>query len=571
MNTMKKIVAFAMIVSMVLGCLIISTSAAEKKEYVGQGEGKDGPLVAWYDATNNNNGTHDLQSDLWKDLSGNANHIDISSAVSNNQITWDTEKGMLRIKEGGCYLQLPEAVKETLQGDAYTIEIVTGTLEYTATAYITLLSSSNDELSVFIRCAEGDNMKLEYKNQDANGDSNRPFVYDAWNHFNGKTLAVTADLDALDENGRDNNESTSETDNVVMYSDGVRIGSGESEHNMELDYVYFGNTAANREWHGEIYALRIYNRALTADEVKANTEADQFNYRSGQKFEPTEEYDPKLDENYKGFVKLEGYVNNKIVFNADTDLIPLTGFYGSTNLLDYLYPYESDEIQWKGARLQKTEEPDTDYDGNEVSGTNFDIMYQSFCTRAGIKPVTGKEGQYVVIEAIVGGDKPEVNDISMTAVGYDADINDELTFTTGSLYGEIDLTKADGKTSQFLIYDIAEIMDDCESLTKFQFSIDGLGAETFIDLIEISLFADEKAAFEYAGEEYVVKTEKPDEPKQTEPATQAPVTEAPTQAPEVTKAPETEAPKGGCAAVAGFGVAAVMVAAAAAVVLKKKD
>ena len=30
MNTMKKIVAFAMIISMVLGCMIISTSAAEE-------------------------------------------------------------------------------------------------------------------------------------------------------------------------------------------------------------------------------------------------------------------------------------------------------------------------------------------------------------------------------------------------------------------------------------------------------------------------------------------------------------------------------------------------------------
>ena len=110
MNTMKKIVAFAMIVSMVLGCLIISASADTKAEYVKNG------LVAWYDATNNSNGTHDVQADLWKDLSGNANHIDISSAVSNNQITWD--KGALIIKDGGCYLQLPEAVVKVLEGDA---------------------------------------------------------------------------------------------------------------------------------------------------------------------------------------------------------------------------------------------------------------------------------------------------------------------------------------------------------------------------------------------------------------------------------------------------------------------
>ena len=111
MNTMKKILAFAMIVSMVLGCFIISTSAAEKKTYVGQGE-EDGGLVAWYDASNNSNGSQDPKANLWKDLSGNVNHIDISAAVSAGQLDWQDNK--LIIKDGGCYLRLPEAVCEEL-------------------------------------------------------------------------------------------------------------------------------------------------------------------------------------------------------------------------------------------------------------------------------------------------------------------------------------------------------------------------------------------------------------------------------------------------------------------------
>ena len=157
MNTMKKIVAFAMIISMVLGCVIISTSAAEQRPYVADG------LIAWYDASNNANGSMDPMSDLWKDLSGNANHIDISAAVSNNQIKW--ENGALVInKDTGCYMQLPDAVKAALMGDAYTIEIVTGNLNYTATAYITLLAgllvlcchvdAFNDYAAIFMVNAE---------------------------------------------------------------------------------------------------------------------------------------------------------------------------------------------------------------------------------------------------------------------------------------------------------------------------------------------------------------------------------------------------------------------------------
>ena len=104
----------------------------------------------------------------------------------------------------------------------------------------------------------------------------------------------------------------------------------------------------------------------------ANAEADANNYRSNKTFEPTQEYDPELDKNYVGFVKLEGYTNDRVVFNQDTDLIPLTGFTGSVGLLDYLYPYESDE-PWTGARLQLSE-GETDYDGSPVSGCNFTVL-----------------------------------------------------------------------------------------------------------------------------------------------------------------------------------------------------
>ena len=573
MNTMKKIVAFAMIISMVLGCMIISTSAAEEKAtyvdqaYVGEND-KTGSLVAWYDATNNGNGVHDTQADVWKDLSGNANHISVAGAYSAGQIEW--AEGALIIKEGGMYLQLPTRVKEALEGDAYTIEIVTGKLDYTATDYITLLSSANDELSVFIRCggeyAEGqaNQFKLEYKNQDANGDSNRPYLYDAWEKFNGKTLAVTADLtDGAFDGKRDMEANPDQAGNVHMYSDGTQIGKGESEYNMELDYVYFGNTASNRAWSGEIYALRIYNRALTAAEILQNAQADQNNYRSGKKFAPTEQYAPIHDNKAESFVDLsaEKYQNNaKLVFDANTDMIPLTGFYGSVNLLDYLYPYESDEEQWIGAKLQKTEEADTDYDGNERSGTSFDILYQAYCTRAGIKPIAGKDCQYVVLSMIVKG---EVEDFDMNVIA-----SGDVEFSTGSYEGGINLDKQ-GEV-QHVIYDVEGIFDECEYIEKMSVSISGMTDDTAIYLQGISFFNNEKDACEFAG---VVYDPNDDTTKKPEDTTKAPVTEAPTDAPDnTTKAPETTtAASGGCSAVVGFGAAAIMVAAAAAVVLKKKD
>ena len=459
---------------------------------------KDG-LVAWYDATNNSNGTQNVKADLWKDLSGNANHIDMSEAASKGQIEWYSNA--LFIRDGGCYLRLPEAVVQALEGGAYTIEIVTGSLNYSATDYITLLSSANDELSLFIRCsgeyAEGqpNQFKLEYKNQDANGDSNRPYMYDAWNYFNGKTLAITSDLYKFD-GFRDMDSNPDQWGNVHMYSDGMMVARGESEYNMDLDEVYLGHTGETRSWAGEIYAIRVYNRALSEEEISMNANADMANYRWGNYFVPVEEYDPVLDQNYVDFKPLDPvYTNDRIVINRDTDLIPLTGFYKSTNLLDYLYPYYEYGESWEGARLMRTEELETDQDGNTISDVGFSILYDAFCTRASLTPTTGRETQYIVLKMIANGG---FDDFNARIVAHDADPNSQVEFSTSPLYGGIDRDK-EGEV-QYLIFDVEGIFDNCEYLDKMYFNIANMGADCQIYLLEIAICSSEQEALTYAGE-----------------------------------------------------------------------
>ena len=629
MNTMKKILAFAMVVSMVLGCLVISTSAAEKATYV-----KDG-LVAWYDGSNNSNGTQDKSTDLWKDLSGNANHISVAEAYSRGEIQW-SDKALI-FNDGGAYLRLPTAVVETLESKAYTIEIVTGELEYTATEYITLLSSANDELSVFIRCSGNhapggsEPIKLEYKNQDANHDDNRPYMYNAWDAFNGKTLAVTGDLNVQLE-GEFKGENTMKKNpdqigNVFMYSNGTMLAKGKSQHQMTLGgYVYLGHTSEQRAWSGEIYGLRIYDRALTQEELAANAAADVTNYRGETAFEPKQEYDPELDKNYEGFTALTGMRPDIIPFTKDTDMIPLTGFYGSTNLFDYLYPMESD-VQWEGAKLMQTEDLETDYDGNTTTAVDFVIMYQAFCSRAGINPLSGAKSNYIVFKVIVEG---EFEDFQLTAVGYDKASNDERDFPTGSTFGGID-PELDGQV-QYLIYDVEGIFEDCSMLTKLKMQLTGMTVDTTIYLLEVGIFETEEAAEAYtqgiipelpsededAGNDDAGNTDNGNtdngntdngntdngnnnnnnnnnnntdngntdngntdngntdngntdngntdngntDDKDDGDTTTAAKDDTTTAAP---------ADEGGCASVVGFGAAAVLVAAAAAVVLKKKD
>ena len=124
-------------------------------------------------------------------------------------------------------------------------------------------------------------------------------------------------------------------------------------------------------------------------------------------------------------------------------------------------------------------------------------MYQTFCNRADLTPVTGREAQYVVLKLIVEG---EFTDFNINFSGYDADINDTLEFATGSVSGGVDST-LEGEV-QYLIYDIADIFDDCESLSRLRCVPEGMTEETYIYLLEMAIFDNELAAYEYAGETY---------------------------------------------------------------------
>ena len=242
-----------------------------KQNYITDG------LIAWYDASNNQNGTHDLDSTVWKDISGNENHIDFtepfgSANPSSEKIAWTNSS--LIIQEGGGYIKFPSDVTENFWGNNYTIEIVTSNLSYDdSVPYFKLFQSDNDELAAYVRVDE--NMKLWLKNNDSNGDSFRPTIYDSWDYINNKTLAFTSDLTAFD-GIQDINTNPNQPGNVHIYSNGVQIAKGESRLDMYIGDLALGDP----NWSGSIHSIRIYNRTLTQEELEINAIADQFYYRS---------------------------------------------------------------------------------------------------------------------------------------------------------------------------------------------------------------------------------------------------------------------------------------------------
>ncbi len=535
---MKKFFTMLLAATLVLGCFscfCFSTAAASKSDIV-----RDG-LVVWYDGSNNSNGTQNTEATVWTDLTGNGNDM----TVHLNETNYWTDNAF-HIDSKAHYF--PQAVVDTVNLEGWTAEFAFGELNYTATDYVTFAMSDNDKFSLFIRQSDG---KLEFKYQ--NKGENRPLAEAGGELSNNATLAIT--YYPADAEGHFP---------IKMYVNGVEAASGYSTLSNQADTLMFCHEDAQRSWSGDIHGFRFYNRALTDEEILDNAEADQKNYRSGNKFEPTVEFgDGGAGEGGGEPVVRPEYKN---------DLIPLDSL---TNIIEWNMAYAENvyffEENQNYARFQVTN-PDVNDPANytnpgESAFPEININYQKFARMNGLENLTGESVNYVVLKVKVTGN---MEDIEMwTCVG---DVYDYYNgaFSTGSVYGGIDADK-NGEI-QYLIYDVEGVLEG--DLNSFLLTPTGWDTETVIELHELAIFADEQTAYEYAGEEWSPETEPEEtEPKETEPKeTESQDTEPKETQGTVDTADETDAPdEKGCASVVGFGAAAILVAAAAAVVLKKKD
>ena len=366
-----------------------TTEAVEGKPYVEEG------LIAWYDGGNNGNGIQNPMIDYWRDLTGNANHLNLRNMVSQNAIHWSDNAVMVN-PETGVSLAIPDSDQMRLENTGYTIELVLGDITYDATESVTLLSSDNGELSLGFDVEADGSLTLAYRHGAKN--TQYPTVPNAEGYLGGYTLAVTSDAASAD--------GTAEG-RVTLYADGTELTSAQVGYSVDLDYLYVGLTDPAHRFGGELHGLRIYERVLTPEELAANTEADRFNYRQGNRIDPVEQYGPTGPHPVPPLPP--GSSSQRLIFAEGSDLIPLLGFYGSVNLLDYLYPYETDEEKWEGARIMRSEEDETDReDGSRITDVRFSIPYAATCNHFGLEPITGKDATYTVFKMSVEGSVGEI-------------------------------------------------------------------------------------------------------------------------------------------------------------------
>ena len=510
-TTIKRMTSLFLTAFLLLGLLPLAATAGdtgtvEQKLYVSKN------MVLWADGANNWNGSHKTDVNLWKDISGSQNPLDLSTVIGYHEHRWEDNALFVDPAQGGLVrLYSPSITEDLILSHAYTVELVLGDIVWEDSASPILFSSKNGAIKLTAARNQNGTVDLTFQNGEVEGDyfPAQATVED----LSGITLAVTVDEDR-------------NAFNSLLYVNGEKVGEGKTVNftREDVNWFIFGCTEEEGRWGGLLHGIRMYTRALSSEELAANAAADSFNYREGNVIELEQRYDPWLDVGCpNGAVPLPApesiKTNTRIPISVDTDILPTQGYYGSFNLLDYLYPFPSDEVSWEGAQLRHSEDFEQDFEGKPIPYVWFYLRYDVICNRAGLKPLSVGEIQYVVLAYRAAG---EVDDVKMTAIAYSTEGWEEVAVPTEAVTDTA--LSGDGTGDvQYLVFEVGQWenefykMTEEDYLSSLKVQIDGLEEDDVLYLYELSLFATEAEMCAYTGLPYDEPSTEPDTDPETEP------------------------------------------------------
>lgn len=301
---MKK--AFLILLSAMLASALVPVSVgAEDATWV-----KDG-LAALYDGAN---AGASKDSGVWEDTSGNGVNFEVDLDDTNY---WTDNA--FHANSAWCYFD--DAIVDVVNGDKFSVEIVFGEFTGYGASFNTFLNSDNDNFAWFIR---NDGDYLEFKN----AGNARPKVAGGMDFINNSTLTITFDIDEAE---------------CLMYVDGELIDEQYPATTVGADTMFLAHADASRNWESDIYCIRFYNTALTAEQVAANVAVDQAKYfgtaASAEASADTSATVP--DENAAFDMTVE-----KTVFEYGEDIMVTSR---SESLTDWVGIYSADEDTLPGA------------------------------------------------------------------------------------------------------------------------------------------------------------------------------------------------------------------------------
>lgn len=247
-----------------------STSYTVKatNEKTNEGYAKDG-LILHYDGINNTGNGHSSTTTVWKDLSGNGNDGELYH-VSNTQISgWNKEYLALGGVDDYVATLKTATSDELLENGNITLEVVFKYMDLPTSAVRFIVNvkfeGGTPGKALYIADYGKNNLLL-----DARGNIGAIGKYIPYSIEVEKIYKMTSKLDY-------NNNSTTtyfSVNNDILVS---------TTHNSKIvnntdNRIYIGGVGANYNNNIKVYSVRIYNRALTEDEIKQNYNVDKSRF-----------------------------------------------------------------------------------------------------------------------------------------------------------------------------------------------------------------------------------------------------------------------------------------------------
>ena len=205
-------------------------------------------LVAYYSGTQSTRDGHDKDSAEWEDLVGGHD-----MAITKNADNYFSDTG-LRAK--GSKHNFPDAIVDTVNGQAFTIEILLGDFVSVGNEFNTFINGSGDEIALFRRNSVDE---LELKFQINAGV--RIKVKDCLNLLQNSLITITY----------------AQNDVVRLYVNGEQVGETPTINgSLGASDLFIGHNAQNKMFDTTYRSVRFYDRALTAEEVAANAAVDGY-------------------------------------------------------------------------------------------------------------------------------------------------------------------------------------------------------------------------------------------------------------------------------------------------------
>lgn len=273
--------------------LVNEEVVSEEKEILAIGEYVKEGLQLYYDGIHNTRNGNNPNATSWEDLSGKNNDGIMYNINTNASTVTDSTPGYYSVEENGyVFLQNDSYIKSTnkigLGGDAiYTIESVSNAWEdgknpnFVSSVTETVAPAwwGGDTSTVGTSAIFGYNRKdkkqyvtfINHSFQaDEEIDALGKTVYQAFRKTKtGEIKTGDTDIGKINNNGR-NIPSTytgTATFTTNLVDSEVQVGRHWQWQNQ------------NRTFYGSIQAIRIYNRALTDEEIQHNYEIDKIRFR----------------------------------------------------------------------------------------------------------------------------------------------------------------------------------------------------------------------------------------------------------------------------------------------------